>query len=133
MPFRLRVLFIIYVLVAIGCLWRAVTFNAFDLLTIGVFPVLVGLWYQSKWAHVVLYVYISLQSLGVIAMSVVALIALQITPEDVKLEFQGSNIPLIPLAIGLYSLVIFQWWVALSKVSKQYLANDKSKLPEVHP
>jgi hypothetical protein len=50
-----------------------------------------------------------------------AVIAYQITPEDVKLVFQGYDIPLIPLWLLLLSVVVFQWWVGLSNATSDYL------------
>ncbi|MBR9727578.1 hypothetical protein ACFOD0_04575 [Shewanella intestini] len=123
MPIRVYLLFTLYILLAVVSLWKAISFTSFDLLTIGVFPVIVGLVYKTRWARVVLFVYIILQSLGFIAMSVVAIIAYQITPEDVNIVVNDINIPILPLALSLLSIIIFQWWVVCTKPIKQYLAN----------
>lgn len=121
MPIRMVLLFVLYSLIAVVALWRTFTFNGYDLLSIGVFPVMVGLWTKAQWAYVVWFFFLGLQTLGFIALSMVALIAYQITPEDVQLNFQGVDIAMIPLAICLMVLIIFQWWVALSAKTKQHL------------
>ena len=122
MPIRVTLLIVLYAFFTLIAIWRATTFYTFDILTLGVIPVLIGLILRASWAKVLLLSYISLQTLEFLAMSTTALIAYQITPEDVKLVFQGYNIPLIPLTILLCSLIAFQWWVGLSKITGHYLA-----------
>ncbi|WP_394130243.1 hypothetical protein [Shewanella maritima] len=125
MPVRMSFIFVLYTVLAIITLWRTATFSAYDLLSIAVFPVIIGLWIKAQWARVVWFMFIIIQSIGLIAMSVVALIAYQITPEDVKLTFMGINIPVIPFGFTLLALIIFQWWVALSAVAKKYLQTEQ--------
>jgi hypothetical protein len=87
----------------------------------GVLPVLVGLLIQARWAKVVLFFHLGLQTLVFVALSTTAIIAYQITPEDVKLEFAGHNIP-IALAVGCaIGLLAIQWWAALHLKTRAYL------------
>ncbi|MCL1114896.1 MULTISPECIES: hypothetical protein [Shewanella] len=123
MPVRVKILVALYALLALFALWRMTTFYAFDLLTLGVLPLLLGILTQAQWTKVVLLCYVALQTLGLTAMTTTAIIAYQITPNDVKLAFQGYDIPLIPLWLLLVSLVGFQWWVGLSKVTTTYLGS----------
>ena len=120
-PLRFSLLVSLYAIFCGIALWRAVTFQAFDLLTIGVFPVLAGLLLKTPWAKVVLITYVALQTLGFLAMSSTAVIAYLITPEDVKIEFMGYNIPIVPLAFSVLGLIVFQWWVALSQPTAHHL------------
>ncbi|MEO3682958.1 MULTISPECIES: hypothetical protein [Shewanella] len=122
MPVRVMILISLYVVLTLVAIWRAITFEAFDLLTLGVIPVFIGLLIRAPWTKVLLLSYVALQSLGLVAMTTTALIAYQITPEDVKLVFRGYNIPLIPLWLLLLSVVVFQWWVGLSNATRDYLA-----------
>jgi hypothetical protein len=121
MPIRVILLISLYVLLTIIALWRATTFEAYDLLTLGVIPVFIGLIKRAAWTRVLLLSYVGLQTLGLAAMTTTAVIAYQITPEDVKLVFQGYDIPLIPLWLLLLSVVVFQWWVGLSNATSDYL------------
>ncbi|MGX9460435.1 hypothetical protein ACWXWU_04245 [Shewanella sp. A14] len=126
MPMRVILLITLYVVLAIIALWRATAFQAFDLLTLGVIPVAIGLLKRATWTKVLLLSYVGLQSLGLAAVTTTAVIAYQITPEDVKLVFQGYNIPLLPLWLMSVSLVVFQWWVGLSNVTRNYLAKKQT-------
>jgi hypothetical protein len=121
MPIRVMLLISLYVVLTLVAIWRAITFQAFDLLTLGVIPMLIGIVQRAAWTKILLLSYVSLQTLGLAAMTTTAVIAYQITPDDVKLVFQGYNIPLIPLWLLLLSLVVFQWWVGLSNVTRDYL------------
>ncbi|MCL1084081.1 MULTISPECIES: hypothetical protein [Shewanella] len=121
MPIRVMLLISLYVVLTLIAIWRAITFQAFDLLTLGVIPMLIGIVQRAAWTKILLLSYVSLQTLGLAAMTTTAVIAYQITPDDVKLVFQGYNIPLIPLWLLLLSLVVFQWWVGLSNVTRDYL------------
>ncbi|MEH6465181.1 MAG: hypothetical protein V7771_14895 [Shewanella psychromarinicola] len=121
MPIRVMILISLYVVLTLIAIWRAITFQAFDLLTLGVIPMLIGIVQRAAWTKILLLSYVSLQTLGLAAMTTTAVIAYQITPDDVKLVFQGYNIPLIPLWLLLLSLVVFQWWVGLSNVTRDYL------------
>lgn len=126
MPLRVKALVCLYMLLTLIALWRMTTFYAFDLLTLGVLPLLFGILTRAAWTKVVLFVYLGLQTIGLAAMSTTAIIAYQITPDDVNLVFQGYNIPLIPLWLVLVSLIGFQWWVGLSKVMTQYLSSKSA-------
>ncbi|WP_240778387.1 MULTISPECIES: hypothetical protein [Shewanella] len=121
MPIRVMLLISLYVVVSVIAIWRASTFQAFDLITLGVIPALIGLVKRAPWTKVLLLSYAGLQTLGFAAITTTAMIAYQITPDDVKLVFQGYNIPLFPLWLLLLSLVVFQWWVGLSSATRDYL------------
>jgi len=121
MPIRVMLLISLYVVLTIIAIWRATTYQAHDLLTLGVIPVFIGLIRRAAWTKVLLISYVGLQTLGLTAITTTAIIAYQITPDDVKLVFQGYDIPLIPLWLLLLSVVVFQWWVGLSNVTRDYL------------
>jgi hypothetical protein len=121
MPIRVMLLISLYVVLTIIAIWRATTYQAYDLLTLGVIPVFIGLIRRASWTKVLLISYVGLQTLGLTAITTTAIIAYQITPDDVKLVFQGYDIPLIPLWLLLLSVVVFQWWVGLSNVTRDYL------------
>ncbi|WP_244212494.1 hypothetical protein [Shewanella livingstonensis] len=121
MPIRVVLLISLYVLLTIIALWRAVSFEAYDLLTLGGIPIFIGFIKRAAWAKVLLLSYVGLQTLGLAAITTTAVIAYQITPEDVKLVFQGYDIPLIPLWFFLLSVMVFQWWVGLSNATCNYL------------
>ena len=121
MPIRVMLLISLYVVLTIVAAWRATTYQAYDLLTLGVVPVFIGLIQRAAWTKVLLISYVGLQTLGLTAMTTTAIIAYQITPDDVKIVFQGYNVPLIPLWLLLLGVVVFQWWVGLSNVTRDYL------------
>jgi len=126
MPIRVILLISLYVVVTIIAIWRAITFQTYDLLTLGVIPVLIGLVKRATWTKVLLLSYVGLQTLGLAAMTTTAVIAYKVTPDDVKLVFQGYQIPLLPLWLLLASVVTFQWWVGLSNTMRDYLAKKST-------
>ena len=120
-PFSILLLIVLYSLFTLIALWRATQYASFDILTMGVLPVLVGLLIQARWAKVVLFFHLGLQTLVFVALSTTAVIAHQITPVDVKLEFVGHNIP-IALAVGCaIGLLTIQWCAALHLKTRAYL------------
>lgn len=122
-PLGIILLIALYSLFTLIALWRATQYAAFDILTLGVLPVLVGLLIRAKWAKIVLFFHLGLQILVLIAMGTTALIAYQITPEDVKIEFNGQIIPIWIVTCTAISLVTLQWWAALNHKSRQYFNN----------
>jgi hypothetical protein len=126
MPIRVILLISLYVVVTIIAIWRAITFQTYDLLTLGVIPVLIGLVKRATWTKVLLLSYVGLQTLGLAAMTTTAVIAYKVTPDDVNLVFQGYDIPLLPLWLLLVSVVTFQWWVGLSNTMRDYLAKKST-------
>lgn len=122
-PLGIILLITLYTLFTLIALWRATQYAAFDILTLGVLPVLVGLLIHAKWAKIVLFFHLGLQTLVLMAIGTTTLIAFQITPEDVKIEFNGQIIPIWIVACGAISLLALQWWAALSHKARQYL-ND---------
>ncbi|MDO6620272.1 hypothetical protein [Shewanella sp. 6_MG-2023] len=120
-PLRLTLLIALYVLLSIVALWRSYSIQSIDLFSIGVIPVLVGLLMRTHWASIALKVYLAIQTLAILALSTTAIIAYQITPEDVKVVFNGFNIPIPAIAAVLFSLLVFQYWVAFCKETTIYL------------
>lgn len=121
MPKRLILLIALYTLFAIIALLRAVATGSFDLFSLGVLPVLFGILTQAPWSSLVLKIYIGLQTLGLSALGVTAIIAYQITPQDVKVVIEGHNIPMLPLVISIISLLMIQYWIAFSRITRDYL------------
>jgi hypothetical protein len=111
----------LYVVVALIALWRTIEIQRLDLFTIGVIPVLIGLVLRTTWAGLVLKIYLGVQTLAFAALAATAIIAYQITPEEVKVIFYGKDIPIPAIAAVALLLLIFQWWVAFSAATKQYL------------
>lgn len=122
----LAFLMFIYGLVAIAALWRTFTTLNFDLLTLGVFPVLYGLITRQFWAAVVLKIYLAIQTVALLALATAAVIAYQITPEDVKVIYQGQNIPISGIVVTAIIVMSFQYWIAFSQKTKQYLTSTPS-------
>ncbi|MFV7667402.1 hypothetical protein AYI74_11280 [Shewanella algae] len=125
-PIPLVLLCIPYLVLAVVALWRTISTGAVDLFTLGVIPVLVGIVMRTSWSLWALRIYLFIQTLGLMAFATTALVALQITPQDVKLELAGRNIPLLPLATVLLALLLFQYWVAFSGRTKRFLQQEKS-------
>nr|WP_238560543.1 hypothetical protein [Shewanella oneidensis] len=121
MPKRLILLIALYTLFAIVALLRAVATASFDLFTLGVLPVLVGILTQAPWSSLVLKIYLGLQTLGLSALGITAIIAYQITPQDVKVVIEGHNIPMLPLVLSIIALLLVQYWIAFSRVTHDYL------------
>ncbi|MGL5048137.1 MAG: hypothetical protein ACRC6S_11435 [Shewanella sp.] len=124
MPKRLILLIILYCLFSIAALWRAVMTQSFDIFTLGVLPVLVGILMQAPWSSVVLKIYIGLQTLGFSALGITAIIAYRITPEDVKVIVSGHNIPMLPLTVSIMVILLMQYWIAFSKITNHYLTRQ---------
>lgn len=122
-PLPLMLLFILYGLVAIFAIVRSINIHAVDLFTLGVIPVMAGLIIRSPWAGIVFKLYLVLQTLGFAAFGMTALIAYQLTPEDVKVIFNGHNIPMPYLIPTVCIALIFQYWIAFSRTTKNYLTN----------
>ncbi|GIU38743.1 hypothetical protein [Shewanella colwelliana] len=118
----LSLLIALYLVIAVIALWRTIDTQAMDLFSLGVLPVLIGLYLRASWAGVVLKVYIAIQTLGFTALATTGIIAYQITPEDVKVVFNGQELPLPLIAILVVSLLAFQWWVAFTASTKRYLS-----------
>ncbi|RYV03467.1 hypothetical protein SOPP22_04165 [Shewanella sp. OPT22] len=120
MPFSLRILSVLYVFIVVAAVWRFVDANSIEVFTVGVLPVLYGIWRVESWTLIVLRIYLACQTLGVVALGAAAVIAYQITPEDVKVVFEGHNIPMLPLVVAIIGLLSFQWWVAFSAQNIKY-------------
>ncbi|WP_428612591.1 hypothetical protein [Shewanella sp.] len=112
----------LYIVIAILAGWRALESQTFDLFTLGVIPVLIGLIARTAWASLVLKIYIGIQTLGFTALGATAIIAYQITPEDVKVVVRGQELPIWAIAMVVLILLSFQWYMAFSKGLKHYLA-----------
>ncbi|WP_133405653.1 hypothetical protein [Parashewanella tropica] len=118
----LKVLTALYILVLLAAIWRFLDTSRLELFTLGVIPVLYGIFKDKAWTLICLRVYLAIQILGVSALAMTAIIAYQITPQDVAVNFKGMNIPLLPLSISVVLLLIFQLWVAFSKENRQYFS-----------
>lgn len=117
----LAILMFLYALLAIAALWRTLSTQAFDLLTLGVFPVLYGLIMRRFWAGVVLKIYLAIQTVALLALATAAIIAYQITPEDVVVIVKGQNIPISAIVVAALTAMTFQFWVAFSPKTRLYL------------
>lgn len=126
-PLSIIVLMVIYTVMTLFALWRATQLAAFDIVTLGGFPVLAGLLLQAKWAKVVLWIHLGLQSLIFAAIGTTAFIAYQITPEDVKVEFAGQIIPIWLVVSSAISLLAVQWWAGLSLKSQQFFNRSTTR------
>ncbi|MGI2065734.1 hypothetical protein [Shewanella sp. MF08487] len=124
MPKRLMLLIALYCLCCIAALLRAVMTQSFDLFTLGVFPVLIGILMRTPWSSLMLKIYIGMQTLGFCALATTALIAYRITPEDVRVVISGHNIPILPLTVSMIVILLIQYWAAFSKVTSQYLTRQ---------
>ena len=120
-PFSLILLISLYVLFAIAALLRVTLTQSFDLFSLGVFPVLFGLIRRLPWAAIALKIYIAIETLGLAALGITAIIAYQVTPDDVKVVFQGHQIPMLPLVSCIMILLAFQYWVAFKPSTRAYL------------
>ena len=120
-PFSILLLILLYSIFTLIALWRATQYASFDILTMGVLPVLVGLLIQARWTKVVLFFHLGLQTLVFVALTTTAVIAYQITPEDVKLEFAGYNISITLAVVVAITLLAIQWWAALHHKTRAYL------------
>lgn len=114
----------LYVVLSIAAFWRAVEIASLDLFSLGVVPVLIGILIRAPWSAVVLKIYVILQTLGLSALGVTAILAYQITPEDVKVVISGNEIPMLPLVCCIIALVVFQFSVAFSSRTKSYLSKQ---------
>ncbi|WP_153914132.1 hypothetical protein [Shewanella sp. TC10] len=120
-PRRLIILMTFYVFLSILALLRSYSIQGIDLFTIGVIPVLFGLVKRTQWAGMVFKIYLGIQTLAALALTTTAVIAYQITPEDVKVEFNGINLPIPAIALTITMVLGFQYWVAFSQKTKAYL------------
>ncbi|QSX29596.1 hypothetical protein [Shewanella cyperi] len=120
-PLPLRLLILLYLLLSIAALARSISTGALDLFTLGVIPVVVGLLLRTAWSEVVLKLYIAIQTLGFAAFGVTAILALQITPQDVKVELLGYQPPFAAVVLCVIGLLAYQYWVAFSASTKAYL------------
>ena len=123
MPFSLRLLSFFYVLVIVAAVWRFIDTNSLEVFTLGVLPVLYGIWKVQPWTLIVLRIYLACQTLGLAALGMTAIIAYQLTPQDVTVIFKGHQIPMLPLVATTIGLLAFQWWVAFNHSSKNYFKN----------
>ncbi|MFT5234968.1 MAG: hypothetical protein ACI8SK_001002 [Shewanella sp.] len=120
--FALSLIMIMYAALAAVATWRAINIQVFDLFSFGVVPVLFGLLLRTRWAGIAFKVYLAIQTLGLTALAGTAIIAYQISPQDVKVVFNNHEIS-VPLIAIIASLALaFQFWVAFSQSTKRYLS-----------
>ncbi|SIQ93351.1 hypothetical protein SAMN05421840_10639 [Shewanella morhuae] len=98
--------------------------QSFDIFTLSVFPVLIGMLMRTPWSSLMLKIFIGMQTLGFSALAITAIIAYRITPEDVKVVISGHNIPILPLTASMIFILLIQYWAAFSKVTSQYLTRQ---------
>ncbi|RTR31192.1 hypothetical protein [Shewanella atlantica] len=123
----LSIIMLLYAIFAIIAIWRALSIQAIDLFSLGVIPVLVGLAMRTSWAGIAFKVYLFIQTLGLAALAGAAIIAYQITPEDVKVVINNQEIPVPLIAVSGVLLLAFQFWVAFSKTTKAYLVSGTTE------
>jgi len=123
----LSIIMLLYAILAIVALWRAVSIQAIDLFSLGVIPVLLGLAMRTSWAGIAFKVYLFIQALGLAALAGTAIIAYQITPDEVKVVLNNQEIPVPLIAVSGLLLLAFQFWVAFSKTTKAYLVRDTTQ------
>lgn len=129
-PLGLSILMLLYFALAVVALFRAVNTQAVDLFSLGVIPVLIGLILRTNWASIVFNVYLAVQTLGLSALAGTAIIAYQISPQDVKVILDGHDIPVPLIAIIATLLLSFQIYLALAKSTKAYLQVEESSKQE---
>ncbi|MBE7214488.1 hypothetical protein MK852_05315 [Shewanella benthica] len=125
-PLGLSILMFLYFALALVALFRAVNTQAVDLFSLGVIPVLIGLVLRTNWASIVFKVYLGIQTLGLSALGGTAIIAYQISPQDVKVILDGHDIPVPLIAIIAGLLLSFQIYLALAKSTQAYLQTEES-------
>ncbi len=123
MPTSLRLLSCFYILLLIIAVWRFVDTNSLEVFTLGVLPVLYGIWKVKPWTLIALRAYLVCQTLAFSALAVTAIIAYVLTPQDVKVVFKGQNIPMFPLILGICGLLAFQWWAAFNNKNISFFKN----------
>lgn len=129
--FAMLLLICLYLVISVIAVWRTLATQSLDLFTIGVIPVVIGLLLRAEWAGLLLKIYVAIQTLAFSALGMTAIIAYQITPEEVKVVFKGQQISIPLIAIVVTLLLLFQWWVAMSKSTKAYLSRPERSGPSV--
>lgn len=122
-PLPLLLLLVAYFFVAVFAIIRSINIHAIDLFTLGVIPVIVGLLLRTTWASIVFKLYLAIQTLGFVAFGITAVVAYQVTPEDVKVVLNNHIIPMQYLVPTIFCALIFQYWVAFSSKTRHYLSN----------
>ena len=120
-PVPLLLLIVAYFFVAVFAIIRSINIHSIDLFTLGVIPVIAGLLFRTTWASIVFKLYLAIQTLGFVAFGITAIVAYQVTPEDVKVVFNEHIIPMQYLVPTILFALIFQYWVAFSSKTKRYL------------
>ncbi|WP_299009044.1 hypothetical protein [uncultured Shewanella sp.] len=120
-PLPLLLLIIAYCFTAVFAIIRSLNIHSIDLFTLGVIPVIAGLLLRTTWAGIIFKLYLGIQTLGFTAFGITAVVAYQITPEDVKVVLNNQVIPMQYLVPSILFALIFQYWVAFSSKTKRYL------------
>lgn len=121
-PLLLSILICLYTLLAGAAIWRALATLSIDVFSLGVVPVLLGLIFRASWASLVLKIYIGLETLGLSALGIVAIIAYKVTPQDIEnLSFMGHSLSIPLLAVVGIGLIALQIWIALHPSTCAYL------------
>ncbi|MBV7317540.1 hypothetical protein [Shewanella sp. NIFS-20-20] len=119
-PWPITSLSICYFIAAILGISYAIISGNINLFSLGMIPVLAGIYLRADWGLLVLRVYIAIQGLAIIAFATTAVIAWQITPEDVIVQWHGTIIPLWLVASVAILTQILQWFVAFNSSTKVY-------------
>lgn len=133
-PLLLGLLMCLYGVLASLAIWRTFATSSMDIFSLGVIPVLLGLIYRASWASLVLKIYIGLETLGLSALGIVALVIYKVTPKEIEnLSFMGHKLSISYIAIVSVSLIALQVWIALHPSTKAYLvlsddSNSSDKL-----
>jgi hypothetical protein len=119
----LLLLMALYSLFAIAAIIRAYATQTVDMFSLGVIPVLIGLICRAPWASLVLKIYIGLETLGLSALGIIAIVAHYVSPDLIaNLQFMNHPISIPWIAILSLFLIAAQLWVALHPSTRAYLA-----------
>ncbi|CAM4067151.1 hypothetical protein SHDE107825_02440 [Shewanella denitrificans] len=118
----LLLLMALYTLFAIAAIIRAFTTQTVDMFSLGVIPVLIGLIWRASWASLVLKIYIGLETLGLSALGIVAIVAHYVSPETIEnVRFMDLPISIPWVALMCVCLIAAQIWIALHPSTLAYL------------
>ncbi|QDF65946.1 hypothetical protein FJQ87_03990 [Shewanella sp. SNU WT4] len=119
-PWPIASLTICYLLAATLGMTYAITSANLNLFSLGMIPVLVGIYLRADWGLLLLRLYIAIQALAIMALATTAVIAWQINPKEVVVQWNGIVIPIgLVIASAIISQVL-QWQVAFSASTRNF-------------
>ncbi|WP_259394795.1 hypothetical protein [Shewanella sp. SR44-3] len=128
-PAPLTLLMALYALLGIAAIARAVTTQTVDMFSLGVIPVLIGLLWRASWASLVLKIYIGLETLGLSALGIVAIVAHYVSPKTIEnVRFMDLPISIPWVALLCVGLITAQVWVAFHSSTKAYLSPSEPSI-----